>query len=170
MKYLKNVVLFFWVALLSQNMFAGENWKIIISDNLKSDEAIKVALEDLKNIGSNYGIEFVISEGTSQIENNTILVGSETRSEILKNLVLKNNINLVNITEEQSFQIITTKIDSKNVMIVSGGSILGEVYGLYWIYDRLKVIGFVPEINTIREPELKIRFTSGNTKEQMRQA
>jgi len=170
MKSFKSFILFFWLALLSLNVFAGENWKIIVSDKLKSDEAIKVALEDLKDIGPNYGIEFIVTDESSQFGNNTILVGNETRNEVVKKFAEKNNINLVDLTEEQSFQIITTKIATQNVKEVSGGSIIGEVYGLFWIIDRLKVNGSVPNINTVREPELKIRFLSGSSKSQVRDA
>ncbi len=170
MKLYKSIIPLLWLSLFSQNLFASENWKIIISNNLKSDEAIKVALEDLNNAGLNSGIEFNIANESSQIEKNTILIGNENRNKVVKSLIAKNQIELINLTEKQSFQIKTTKIASQKVMVVSGGSILGEVYGIYWILDRLKVTGNVPDINTLREPELKIRFLSGNSKSQMRRA
>ena len=87
MKSYKKILLLSFVLLLS-DIIAGENWKIIVSNNLKSDEAIKVALEDLMNVGPDYGVEFIIIDASSQIENNTILVGNETRNEIVKNLVI----------------------------------------------------------------------------------
>ena len=170
MKFYKSISLIFLISLLPLKLFGGENWKIVISDELKNDEAIKVALEDLMSIGSDYGIEFIIANEHSQIENNTILVGNKTRNVSVQNLATQDNINFVNLTEEQSFQIITAKMDSKNVMIVSGGSILAEAYGIFWIIDRLKVTRNIPDINTVREPELKIRFSGGGTKAQMRQA
>ena len=170
MKLGKKIIVLMGFFLFSQNLFAGENWKIVISNQLKSYEAIKVALDDLRKTGSDYGIEFIVADDSSPIEMNTILIGNKTRNKIVKNLVAKNLLNLVALTEEQSFQITTTEINSDKVMVVSGGSILGEVYGLFWICDRLKVNGYIPDIDTMREPELKIRFTSGNSKEQMRQA
>ena len=170
MKSHKSILLFFWLSLLSINLLASDNWKLIISDKLKSDEAIKVALSDLVDIGSDYGIEVTIANEHSQIENNSILVGDRTRNVSVQNLGVQDNINFVNLTEEQSFQIITAKIDSKNVMIVSGGSILADAYGIFWIIDRLKVNGNIPDINTVREPELKIRFLSGSSKSQLQDA
>jgi len=164
------ILLFLTTVFYFADIIANENWKIIISERLRSDEAIKVALADLKKAGSSFGIKLSIADESSQIIDNTIIIGNISRSDIVKKLSKKNIIQPVNLEDEQSFQIITTKISSKNVMVVSGGSILGEVYGLYWIYDRLKVNGSLPNINTVRTPELKIRFTSGNTKAQMRQA
>ncbi|MDX1285907.1 MAG: hypothetical protein R3182_12880, partial [Draconibacterium sp.] len=71
---------------------------------------------------------------------------------------------------DQGYEITTKIIDGKKTITVCGGSVVGEVYGLFWIADRLRVIGDVPEINTVRQPELKIRFSGGRTKEQMRQS
>ncbi len=124
MKLYKSIIPLLWLSLFSQNLFASENWKIIISNNLKSDEAIKVALEDLNNAGLNSGIEFNIANESSQIEKNTILIGNENRNKVVKSLVAKNQIELINLAEKQSFQIKTTKIASQKVMVVSGGSIL----------------------------------------------
>ncbi len=171
MKSYKMIILLLLTSLFSfSDLLASENWEIVLSNSLKSDEAIRVAVDDLKKVGSNIGIEFTIDNEISQIKNNTIIIGNVSRSEVVKKLSEKNIVQLANLEDEQSYQIISTKISSKNVIIVSGGSILGEVYGLYWIYDRLKVNGSLTSINTVRTPELKIRFTSGNTKAQMRQA
>lgn len=170
MKSRTALVLILLSFLFFSHLIAKENWQVIIGPKLISDEAIKVALEDLKITGANYGLEFIITDDSSPIEMNSILVGNKTKNEIVKNLEEKNLITLVALTEEQSFQIITANINSNKVMVVSGGSLIGEAYGLFWIIDRLKVTGGIPDINTIREPELKIRFSRGASKAEMKQA
>ena len=170
MKSLQKIsfVLLFFIFFTS--LHGNDIWHILISSSLNRDEAIKVVLENLTQTGSKYGIKFVIGDEDSRLGQNTILIGNKTRNEIVKNLATKKWISVSDFNEEQSYQIITKNINSNNVIIVAGGSILGEVYGLFWIIDRLNVNGFIPKINTIREPELKIRFSSGNTKEQIKQA
>ena len=54
-----------------------------------------------------------------------------------------------------------SELNGKKVLLVSGGSVLGEVYGLFWVWDRLKVFKEIPVINTIRIPDLEIRYTAG---------
>ena len=78
-------------------------------------------------------------------------------------MIKKNKLALTGVQDEQGYEITTKTINGKRVMVVSGGSILGEAYGLFWIADRLKVTGSIPNINTIRIPELKIRFSGGNS-------
>jgi hypothetical protein len=152
------------------NLTANENWQIIIGSKFLSDEAINVALEDIKITGAKYGIEFIITDDSAPIGKNSILVGNKSKNENVKNLAGKNLIQLVDLTEDQAFQIITKKINNNNLIIVSGGSIIGDVNGIFWIIDRLKVNGSIPDINTIREPELKIRFSGGGSKSQIRRA
>ena len=63
-------------------------------------------------------------------------------------------------------------------MVVSGGSILGDVYGIYWIRDRMLVCKELPDINITRIPALRIRMSlswgrsahGGGSKEDMRRA
>ena len=153
-------------------LFASENqkWYVILDDPLSSDKAIQVAIDDLNKAGEIYGLQFIRTTKTNKIYPNTIIVGSSARNQSTRWLIKKKKLTLIEVQEEQGFEIVTKTIDGKRVMIVSGGSVLGEVYGLFWIADRLKVTGNIPDINTIRIPELKIRFAGGNSKSQMRQA
>ena len=56
------------------------------------------------------------------------------------------------------------QISSKNFtdglkIFVMGGSVSGDAYGLYWIWDRLRVNKKLIEINVLREPALAIRYS-----------
>ena len=79
---------------------------------------------------------------------------------------MNGKISLKGAADEQGYEIITHELDKKQVMIISGGSIIGDVYGLFWLLDRLKVYKQVPEINEVRVPAMKIRFTGGGASEE----
>ncbi|MEN8194432.1 MAG: hypothetical protein ABFS12_16545, partial [Bacteroidota bacterium] len=132
--------------------------------------AIQVAIDDLNKSGKAFEIEFVKTTNFEKKHTNSIIVGSPERNRIIKSFVEKEKINLENLNCEQGYEIITNSINGRREIIVSGGSVLGEAYGLFWILDRLRVTGSIPEINTKREPALKIRFSGGRSKTQMRQA
>ena len=153
-------------------LFAVEtqNWHIVLDKPLASDEAIQVAIDDLNKAGEAFGIQFIKTTNTKGKYDHSIIVGSPERNELTKSLVEKKTLILQNLNCEQGYEIVTKSIDGRKVMAVSGGSILGEAYGLFWIYDRLKVTKKVSDINTVREPALKIRFSGGSSKVQMRQA
>ena len=171
----RNVCLFLilYISLISiTQLFATEieKWHILVDNPLSSDEAIQVAINDLNKAGEIFGLQFIKTTSTKKIYPNSIIIGSQDRNRLTKSLIKKGKLVLEGVQEEQGYEIITKIVNGKKVIIVSGGSILGEAYGLFWIADRLKVTGKIPDINTIRLPELKIRFSGGNSKSQMRQA
>ena len=153
-------------------LFAIEThkWYIVVDKPLASDEAIQVAIDDLNKTGETYDIQFIKTTNTKKKYSNSIVVGSPERNGYTKSLVEKGKLTLEGVNCDQGYEIVTKTIDSRKAIFVSGGSILGEAYGLFWISDRLKVNGTVSDINIVREPELKIRFAGGNSKSQMRQA
>jgi len=138
-------------------------WQIYLSENLAADDAIKVAVDDLQKEGERLGILFE----TADIESgHQILVGSAERNHKVKELVLSGQISLKGSGDEQGYEIITLTLDKKQVMVISGGSVIGEVYGLFRLLDRLRVFKKVPDINEIRVPAMKIRFTGGGANEE----
>ncbi|MEA3478541.1 MAG: hypothetical protein U9R60_10215 [Bacteroidota bacterium] len=153
-------------------LFAVETqlWYIVLDKPLDTDEAIQVAIDDLNNAGEAFGIQFIETTNWNKKYSNSIVVGSPDRNKHTRSLIEKEKLTLRGVNCEQGYEIVTLTTDSRKTIFVSGGSILGEAYGLFWISDRLKVNGTVSDINTVREPELKIRFAGGNSKSQMRQA
>ncbi len=168
----RSILIIIVVLISVVQLFAGENqkWHIVLDKPLASDETIQVAIDDLNKAGEAIGIQFIKTTNTKEKYDHTILVGAPERNELTKSLVKKKKLTLKGVSCDQGYEIITQSIDGRKVMVVSGGSILGEAYGIFWIYDRLKVTGNVPDINTVREPALKIRFSGGGSKSLMRQA
>ncbi len=144
----------------------SKNWNIYLNKNLQNDEAIKLVLEDLQKAGLN----LTILNDTKEPAGNSIIVGSEERNKQTSKLAKHGEIKLSAIKNEQGYEIVTKTIDGNKVMVVSGGSILGDVYGLYWIWDRLRVQKKLTDINIQRVPKLKIRFTGGESKEAIKNA
>ncbi len=172
MKNLKNLftILVLSVTVIQALSAEAQKWYIVLDKPLASDVAIQVAIDDLNKAGETFGIQFIKTTKTNKKYPNSIIVGSPERNTLTKSMVEKEKLTLTGTSGEQGYEIVTRLMDGIKVMIVSGGSILGEAYGLFWISDRLKVTGTISDINTVREPELKIRFAGGNSKSQMRQA
>lgn len=136
-----------------------ETWQILISKSLMKEEAIKVVLDDLKETGKQFGLQFETVLSWEEISQNSIIVGDETRNEHTSNLVKKGNICLSRVDDPEGYEIVTTENEGHRSLVVAGGSTIGDVYGLYWIWDRIRIFKSIPEINVKREPSLKIRYT-----------
>ena len=153
-------MVFFTAGIHAQN---SGKWTIVLADEQAADEAIKVAIGDLIKTGNEFGIVFETGE---QIQQNLILVGSPDRNGKTKKFIQDHNLIFDTFDDPQGFEIITIKKESSQTLLVSGGSITGDVYGLFWIIDRIKVYKHVPEINCRRIPAMKIRFTGGGANEE----
>ncbi|MFC1794812.1 DUF4838 domain-containing protein, partial [Planctomycetota bacterium] len=176
-----STIVFMWILLAETSaVFSQENikWDIFISKSHQVDEAIKVALKELQQTGIKYGLIFTIQNGNKKLSQNSILVGSPDRNELTAKFINKHNIMLQEIEDPQGYEIVTQLIDGRKIMTVSGGSIIGDIYGIYWIWDRIRVFKEIPEINVKRNPALKTRISlswgrrgsAGETKEQMHRA
>lgn len=153
---------------LSTNVFGSQvkKWSIYVNEERAKDEAVKLAIADLRAAG----FVFNLVDDKTRISAKSILVGSPERNKLVAKLAKSKNIELQKLDDPQGYQLITTRVNGNKILVVSGGSILGDVYGLYWIWDRFKVFGEIPEMNTVRTPKLKNRFTSGNSKAAMQNA
>ncbi|MFH1739278.1 MAG: hypothetical protein ABIH23_09760 [bacterium] len=152
--------------------YAGTEWSILVSAANGEEEGIKVAVADLVNTGKQFDVIFNIDTDTTESFTNAIIVGDTFRNRITADLQEKGIIRLEGVEDPEGYEIITITKDDAKTIVVSGGSVLGDVYGLYWIWDRLRVFKELPEINVKREPVLKYRYTriSVNSKEDIRTA
>ena len=148
----------------------SNKWDIVVSKSLQQDKAIELAMDDLQTTGANFGMQLNVKSDSKRISSNTILVGSPKQNKQVASLAKKRTLKLLNIDDPQGYEIRTINVKNKQVLIVNGGSVLGETYGLYWIWDRLKVNHRIPEINCTRIPALKIRYTNANSKKELRNA
>ena len=150
----------------SLNAQDSKNWQIMLTKELAKDEAIKVAVNDLKETAELYDIKINVIDASEESKGNLIVVGSPERNKQTKKIVRSNSIKLNAVDDPQGYEIITTVIKNNRIIIISGGSVIGDVYGLFWVLDRLKVHKEIPEINDVRIPKMKIRFTGGGSDEE----
>jgi hypothetical protein len=157
---------------------SAESWSIVLGTDLAKDEAIKLAVDDLVTTGAEYGIEFAIADDSVLPSGSALLVGDASRNA----LTAKHIVEPKDAPEDpdgQGYRITTMVSNSgRRIMAVRGGSVVGDVYGLYWVWDRIRVHKALPDINTTRIPAMMVRMSSawgrrgfgGNSKGQMREA
>jgi len=157
---------------------AAQTWHIVASQSLLKDEAVKVVINDLQKTAQKYGIDVEIVDDDKKLFAPSIVIGNPARNRRTAELVKRGLITLRNVDDEQGYEIVSKTIDGYRIVIVAGGGVLGDVYGLYWIWDRIRVTKKIPQINTVRIPALKTRISlawgrrgsAGESREEMRHA
>jgi hypothetical protein len=159
-----------------QGTEAAQRWSILLGSELREDAAIKAALEDLKTAGAKCHIDFALQDDGSTPNENCIMVGAPSRN--AQSAKVARQLGLKDIQHPQGFEIVPVAQNGQRILLVDGGSVTGEVYALYWIWDRLRVEGNLPAVPIRRAPILEKRLSpawgrqssDGATAEQMRNA
>lgn len=139
-----------------------EEWRIVFDGEHAGDTAIMLAVNDLIQDGEPLGITFLVHGPDDPSTGNRIVVGREEAE--------RAGIGIESMTDPQGFQIRTETIDGNRTIAIAGGSIAGDVYGLYWLWDRLRVFKEIPDLDVERVPALEIRSGGGPSKQDMRNA
>lgn len=155
---------------------ANETWNVVLHPDLQHDEAVKVALEDLNKSGLEYQLQFAVKQTNRLPKGNVLLVDVPGGSKQIQKLA--GDLHRDQLPGEDGFRIASKSAKGGRIMLVSGADVTGAVYGLYRIWDRMRVYKEIPDINELREPKLKVRVSpswgtrgaDGNTKEEMRNA
>lgn len=162
------------LSMLSFSTFSQtkDEWTIVASQESLSDEAVKAALQDLRVTGEQLDITFNTVQDSVDLPANTILLGNPSRNRWTARLSDRGELALTGVENPEGYEIITASRNGKKTIVVAGGSVLGDAYGLYWIQDRLKVHRIMTDLNTKREPDLSIRYTrvAVNDKNDIRRA
>lgn len=156
----------------------SRNWQLMVPAQLQQEEAVRVAINDLKTFAKEIGITFQVTDDKAAIKSSSIIVGDQSLNQATARFLRKDLISLKRIDDEQGYEIVTKQIDGKKVLVIASESVIGNVYGLYWLWDRMRVYKTIPDINTIRIPALKTRMSlawgrspfGGGSKETMQQA
>lgn len=171
---MKKVYLFFFIALfINTNIFSDDGYRLWLKyDKIKDKKildsytsqikgwivegnspTILVAKEELQK-GLNGLLGKKIKE-LSQIKNNIIIAGVYSQSHYLKNINLSES--LAKISNE-GFVIKSIKIDSKNVIIITGKSDTGILYGIFHFLRLLQTNNNIKNINIVSSPRIKLRL------------
>ena len=138
---------------------AETTWHIALPESSADDEARKVCLEDLREAGARRGVTFETITDTEPSQTNLIIVGSPERNVVTHTLQATTKTDLSPHAHPQGYRIRALRDDGLTVVVVAGGSLIGDVYGLYWIWDRLRVTGHVPTVDVDHAPALETRYT-----------
>lgn len=157
------------VALCSGCAWA-EHWAVVASDALRRDAAFQQAVADLNAAGASLNIEFTPTADDAALLGNTIVVGGKASNRTTASLAAARVAEIKEVINPQGFRIQTIPRNGERLLVVAGGSALGDVYGLYWVWDRLRVFKQVPDINIVREPRLPVRLAGGDSPNAIRNA
>ena len=162
------------LALSAAPAFADETWTMVVSPETADDEAIALALADLTAAGEAAGLTVARAGDDTLPPGNVLLIGAPDRNAQTATFAA-----LLQAPEnEEAYQIVTQADSDRRLMIVAGGSVIGDVHGLYWIWDRIRVHHALPDINVTRAPAFNVRLAAawgrrgrgGSTREQMQNA
>lgn len=136
------------------------DWTIHTDAIGANDAAVQAAVEDITAFGDTLGRTFTRSTDSPSDYRRRVLVGDFAAP----------GIKAVSVDHPQGFVIQTVKTPKRHTIAITGGSRIGEVYGLYWLLDRMRVQRAMPDLNVRREPTLGIRFTDARNPQEMRDA
>ncbi|MCK5861674.1 MAG: hypothetical protein KAH38_04260, partial [Candidatus Hydrogenedentes bacterium] len=175
----KSVYLLLILVFIVGTAHANTEWRILLGEKHRDDEAVAVAIADLQRTGAAVGLSFEVVSGTaSQGMGNSIVVGDGLRNPYTAALFSRFKLSDPVFSNPDGYRINTLSEGDSRTLVVAGGSIIGDVYGLYWIWDRIRVNRYIPDINVVREPAMGIRLGGawgrtaygGSTKKQMQTA
>ena len=108
-------------------MSQSEEWKLCLGPDAMKDAAIHSAVEDLQRDGEPMGIAFRVANKAPSTLANVIVVGDATRNPAAVAITRQAAITLGDMTDPQGYEIVTEPVDNGRVMVVAGGSLLGDV-------------------------------------------
>ena len=134
-----------------------EQWTIWTGPGHEDDAAMAAAIEDLQAFGEPLGLAFQRGAAPPG-EGNLLVVGDEARNPAGWEYLEKANVHVDVPEDAQGFAIRTRQTPCGRVMAVVGGGLEGDVYGLYWVWDRIRVHRALPVLDETRCPALRIRL------------
>ncbi|MCB9782822.1 MAG: hypothetical protein H6751_07640 [Candidatus Omnitrophica bacterium] len=135
----------------------SEIWRFSLPPNAAADEAIRLAIQDLNETGQPLGLAFEISEGAPTDKDNWILVGGPDRNIAVQRFMAERDLDPVKDYFPQGFGLRTFSNGEKRTLLIAGASLVGDVRGLYWLWDRIRVHKKIPDLNEVRVPALNLR-------------
>ncbi|HOC68462.1 MAG TPA: hypothetical protein PKO23_06600 [Candidatus Hydrogenedentes bacterium] len=121
-------------------------WEIIPGEALRNDPAYAFALADLQNAALANGMEILPGEPGRATQQRRILVGDAARNDQVAVVLHEQGAPLKGVSSTQGFEMATLHTtDGTTLLIIAGGGIAGDIYGLYWVRDRIRACKTIPE-------------------------
>ena len=147
-----------------------ETWTVCTGPELAKEPAITAAIEDLQQDGARFGLTFVPMVAPEDPPGNVVVVGGASRNAAGQRVLEKVGMSPEEPSEPQAFVIRSARTEHGRAISVAGGSVLGDAYGLYWLWDRMRVYGEIPDMDLKRAPALEVRLTEGGSIANIRNA
>lgn len=156
----------------------GARWTLVMSELSARDLAVQLASGDLLGTGREHGVNFSVAADTVLPEGNLVLLGGAGTNRQTAALVDAGAVKLDAPGNDEGYCIRSIEENGRRIICVAGASSIGDAYGLYWLWDRIRVYDTLPEINVTRQPAFEVRMGAawgrhgygGSTKEQLHQA
>lgn len=146
-------------------------WQLIPGESNRDDIALKLAIADVPAAAAQAGITVTESDGARPAAVNRILVGDAARNALVAAMVRDGIVELKGAVHPQGFEMRTVRDSAGNTtIVVAGDAVVGDVYGMYWLWDRIRVFKAIPELNLVRAPALGIRAGGGLRESSLKQA
>ncbi|HPN36461.1 MAG TPA: hypothetical protein PK843_18300 [bacterium] len=133
-------------------------WTINLPPSLAQDKAVQAALADLNAIARSCGVQFSIPQTLDALPGQVVVIsriGVKKPSDLLR----PHRANWMPVRHPEGFKLMTVGQAPDKALLISGGSPLGVAYGLYWLYDRMRVSKTLPDLSVDKQPSLAIRMT-----------
>jgi len=142
----------------SSSCLKQESVSLIVPERYAKDEGITLVEKSLNEVLPDYNI-LVSSDNavtTEVLPSISVIIGKENR--ILKELQISFEPDL----GEEDYQIKSMELDDKIVFAIAGGSIKGDLYGCFYLINKIKTSGTIPgQLNITKRPSFPIRMISG---------
>ncbi|MCC6490507.1 MAG: hypothetical protein IT364_23685 [Candidatus Hydrogenedentes bacterium] len=145
----------------------AESWHVILGEAPQPESGLALAVADLQSALEKVGASVTVHHDAADPGGNLIVVGNSSRNGLTASFVAGGAVRLVEIPNPEGFGIRPVKSEGRRVLVISGGGPAGEVYGVYWLWDRVRVAHAVPELDVRREPAFYVRSGGGTSIEDM---
>ena len=145
----------------------AESWHVILGETPQPESGLALAVADLQAAMEKVKETVVVHHDARDPGGNLIVVGSPSRNALTASLVTDGAVSLEEIQNPEGFEIRPTKLPGRRTLVISGGGSAGEVYGVYWLWDRVRVAHAVPELDVLRQPAFYVRSGGGTSIEDM---
>ncbi|MCC6698869.1 MAG: hypothetical protein IT365_24810 [Candidatus Hydrogenedentes bacterium] len=145
----------------------AESWHVILGETPQPESGLALAVADLQAALEKVGASVTVHHDAADPGGNVIAVGNPSRNGLTASFVAGGAVRLAEIPNPEGFEIRPVKSEGRRALVVSGGGPAGEVYGVYWLWDRVRVAHAVPELDVRREPAFYVRSGGGTSIEDM---
>lgn len=150
----------FVCCLLPRVGLAQSEWTIVAPPAMQADEAISVALGDLKETAGGMGIPIAVVDGSAPVSGRVIFLGDAAGNRVTSSVAADGAaVELAPPENPEGYRIEPLVQAGSPCLAVTSNGAIGTAYGLYWIRDRMLVHQEIPvDLRAFRKPAFPVRL------------